>query len=105
MGDVTRARFHEMLECVEDPSVDYLDRHFRGCVFYSDVLLGYSNGSLDARERIRLKGIAPCWVWPSNKFLLSTCRGTRLGMGEDGRARVERKVAKYKRWLEEWRRR
>lgn len=102
MADVTKKRFLEMLECVDDPVIEIRDRHhFRRSVFRSDVLLIFS-GSFDAAlERMMGKDIAPSFVIaPRRGIVLGSCRGTRYGMGDDGRERVERKSAKYERWLD-----
>lgn len=101
MGDITRKRLYEMLECVKDPVIGKRARNSR-TMFYCDVTLAFSDNQSEAADRMRAKGFAPLVNWPQGEIILGTCRGYKYGMGDDGDARLDRKVGKYRRWLRQW---
>ncbi len=104
MSDVTKRRFFEMLDCVDDPVIEVRDRgRFGQVCFYSDVLLIFSGSFNAALENMRSKGFAPLLMVsaPRTGIVLGSCRGTMFGMGDDG-GRTKLKAAKYKRWLWRW---
>lgn len=102
MADVTKKRFYAMLECGEDPEIGSGERGKSGRCIWSDVFLRFSTSKWVVLDRMKEKGIAPLIAIEPFMLVLGTCRGQQHGMGVHGRYRLDRKVAKYSRWLEAW---
>jgi hypothetical protein len=108
MADITKKRFFEILDCVEDPTIDTreLAVFWRETV-YCDVVLYYSNSFHDALQCMRIKGFAPkVTLDPSSPIILAGVRFSKYRdkyRDPDGDKRLEKKKAKYERWLTEYR--
>lgn len=104
MGDVTRRRFWEMLGCVEDPVIGNRSRDVKyPVVTKADILLVCSNSLHVALDCMRAKDICPYYTISSPHYIvLGVVHGYRYGMGALPMARLEKRTAKYERWLKQW---